>query len=122
MNLLIRSAQLVEQSEDGKALKLSSSSQDLLIQDGIISRIADSIEAPKGAEIVENVSVVSPGWLDTFARFCDPGDEYREDLRTGAAAAAAGGFTGKHDDPILIHSCVHAENQQKTKGYSSNNK
>ena len=94
MNLLIRSAQLVEQSEDGKALKLSSSSQDLLIQDGIISRIADSIEAPKGAEIVENVSVVSPGWFDTFARFCDPGDEYREDLRTGAAAAAAGGFTG----------------------------
>lgn len=28
------------------------------------------------------------------ARFCDPGYEYREDLESGAAAAAAGGFTG----------------------------
>lgn len=28
------------------------------------------------------------------ARFCDPGYEYKEDLVSGAAAAAAGGFTG----------------------------
>src|SRR6202012_5713139 len=36
---------------------------------------------------------VSPGWVDSFAHFCDPGYEYKESLQSGAAAAAAGGFT-----------------------------
>lgn len=36
---------------------------------------------------------ISPGWIDTFAQFCDPGLEFKETLQTGAAAAAAGGFT-----------------------------
>ncbi|HTI93080.1 MAG TPA: dihydroorotase [Puia sp.] len=36
---------------------------------------------------------VSPGWVDIFSHFGDPGYEYKETLATGAAAAAAGGFT-----------------------------
>lgn len=36
---------------------------------------------------------VSPGWVDIFAHFNDPGFEYKETLETGASAAAAGGFT-----------------------------
>ena len=36
---------------------------------------------------------VSPGWIDIFANFADPGNEFKETLETGAAAAAAGGYT-----------------------------
>ena len=36
---------------------------------------------------------ISEGWMDCFANFCDPGQEYKETLESGAAAAAAGGFT-----------------------------
>jgi dihydroorotase len=36
---------------------------------------------------------VSPGWVDIFSHFCDPGYEFKETLETGAAAAAAGGYT-----------------------------
>jgi len=37
--------------------------------------------------------VLSPGWIDLHAHLRDPGAPHKETLETGAAAAAAGGFT-----------------------------
>ena len=37
--------------------------------------------------------VVAPGLVDTHVHFRDPGFTYKEDIDTGAAAAARGGFT-----------------------------
>ena len=37
--------------------------------------------------------VVAPGLVDTHVHFRDPGFTYKEDIDTGAAAAAKGGFT-----------------------------
>lgn len=37
--------------------------------------------------------VVAPGLVDTHVHFRDPGFTYKEDILTGAAAAAKGGFT-----------------------------
>lgn len=37
--------------------------------------------------------VVAPGLIDTHVHFRDPGFTYKEDIYTGAKAAAAGGFT-----------------------------
>ena len=37
--------------------------------------------------------VVAPGLVDVHVHFRDPGLTYKEDIQTGAAAAAAGGFT-----------------------------
>ena len=37
--------------------------------------------------------VVAPGLVDTHVHFRDPGQTYKEDIETGAAAAARGGFT-----------------------------
>lgn len=37
--------------------------------------------------------VVAPGLVDTHVHFRDPGLTYKEDIETGAAAAARGGFT-----------------------------
>lgn len=37
--------------------------------------------------------IVAPGLIDTHSHFRDPGFTYKEDLNTGAAAAAKGGYT-----------------------------
>lgn len=37
--------------------------------------------------------VVMPGFIDVHSHFRDPGFEYKEDILTGAEAAAAGGYT-----------------------------
>lgn len=67
--------------------------QDILIENGIISQIGNNLSAPN-ARIVEGKNLsVSPGWTDVFAHFSDPGQEYKEDLQSGAAAAAKGGYT-----------------------------
>jgi dihydroorotase len=68
---------------------------DIMITDGIISRIAAQIEPPSGTEIF-NIpgSYVSAGWIDMKTNFRDPGDEVKENLDSGIAAAEAGGFTG----------------------------
>ncbi len=67
--------------------------KDILITDGRISTITDSIIEEADTIIKEEGLVASPGWVDMFSHFCDPGFEYRETLQSGATAAAAGGFT-----------------------------
>lgn len=67
--------------------------KDILITDGIISNISDNI-TENADEIIANDNLhVSIGWMDIFAHFDDPGYEHKETIQTGAAAAAAGGFT-----------------------------
>lgn len=47
-----------------------------------------------GAEIVDlNGQCVAPGLVDVHVHFRDPGFTYKEDICTGARAAARGGFT-----------------------------
>lgn len=67
--------------------------QDILIENGIISRIGSGIDAPQAQVVSGNNLHVSLGWTDIFSHFCDPGQEHKEDLFTGTAAAAKGGFT-----------------------------
>lgn len=67
--------------------------KDILVTDGIIESIGENITANADKIVEEKDLTVSPGWVDVFANFADPGFEYRETLETGAEAAAAGGFT-----------------------------
>ena len=66
---------------------------DIFIESGIITGIANSLERQAYHVIKGDNLHVSPGWLDVFANFADPGYEFKETLDTGARAAAAGGFT-----------------------------
>lgn len=66
---------------------------DILINGEQISKIAPNISDTADEIIDATGALVSQGWVDIFSHFCDPGYEYRETLETGAAAAAAGGFT-----------------------------
>src|SRR5580704_16797995 len=67
--------------------------KDILINDGLIVDIADHLEETPDQIISEENLLASPGWLDIFSNFADPGYEFKEDLYTGAQAAAAGGYT-----------------------------
>jgi dihydroorotase len=67
--------------------------QDILIVDGILKEIGNAIDARADKVINQEGLHVSPGWVDVFANFCDPGFEFKETLETGASAAAAGGYT-----------------------------
>ncbi|MFM7838075.1 MAG: hypothetical protein ACKO6K_00790 [Chitinophagaceae bacterium] len=66
---------------------------DLVIESGVIKEISKTCKGKFDQEIKGQSLTVSPGWVDLFALFGDPGLEYKETLESGAAAAAAGGFT-----------------------------
>lgn len=67
---------------------------DVLIGDnGVIARVAPHIDAPAGCEVYDAAGLtVSPGFVDGHVHFRDPGQTQKEDVLTGAAAAAAGGY------------------------------
>ncbi len=74
---------------DGKFVKT-----DLLIENGLISKIENGIFASENAEVIncENY-YISPGFADVHVHFREPGFLYKETIETGSKAAAKGGFT-----------------------------
>jgi len=67
---------------------------DLLIQEGIIEAVGKGLKTSAETEIIDATGlVVSPGLIDMHVHLRDPGYEYKEDIFSGARAAAAGGFT-----------------------------
>jgi dihydroorotase len=88
MKILIQNAQIVNHSHP-----LHGKKADIFIEDGVIKKISENISI-NDCEIIRSENLhVSIGWMDCFANFCDPGFEYKENISTGAKAAAAGGFT-----------------------------
>ena len=70
---------------------------DVLIRDGRIVAIADSLgDAPEaeGVRVYDaSGKTISQGWMDMHVHFREPGQEHKETIETGARAAAFGGFT-----------------------------
>jgi dihydroorotase, multifunctional complex type len=66
---------------------------DVLLQDGKIARIERGLSAA-GAKIIDVKDCwVVPGLIDLHVHLREPGQEYKENIETGTAAAAAGGFS-----------------------------
>lgn len=66
---------------------------DVLIDGSMICKTGKGLSAP-GAEVIDASGlVVAPGLMDAHVHFRDPGFTYKEDIETGARAAAKGGFT-----------------------------
>ncbi len=69
---------------------------DVLLQDGRVARVEAGLAAsvsPRTRVIDVKDLWVVPGFIDLHTHLREPGHEYKEDIATGTAAAAAGGFT-----------------------------
>ncbi len=119
MKLLIKKARIVDPLSpfNGQII-------DIFIDNGIITQLGNELTSQADKEINIDGLHVSPGWMDVFANFGDPGYEFKETLETGAAAAAAGGYT----DIMVIpntNPCIHNKSNieyivQKSKSLTGN--
>jgi len=69
---------------------------DILIKDGKIAEISSEGSTAFGSELKEinaTGKIVTPGLIDMHVHLREPGQEYKETIKTGCAAAARGGFT-----------------------------
>jgi len=93
MKILIKQACIVDPTSP-----LNGQITDIFIENGIIKQIGKNLSVSADKEINIEGLHVSPGWMDVFSNFADPGYEFKETLETGAQAAATGGYT----DVIVI--------------------
>lgn len=66
---------------------------DVLVEDGIIKKIAPKQKVKADRVIDASGCYVMPGFIDMHVHLRDPGQEHKETVETGARAAAHGGFT-----------------------------
>lgn len=74
---------------------------DIVIRDGKIEKVVLKNQLNNENELVTEKEefidaagwIVAPGLIDVHVHFRDPGFTYKEDIQTGAKAAAKGGFT-----------------------------
>ena len=77
-----------------KNAKLSDGTRvDVLIRNGKIAGLMQDMPA-HGEEVIDAAGrTLLPGFIDLHCHWRTPGFEYKEDIATGSAAAAAGGYT-----------------------------
>ena len=67
---------------------------DVLVRDGRIAAIGPDIVEASGAQVIDcRGKLVSAGFVDVHGHFREPGQSYKETIRTGSLAAAHGGYT-----------------------------
>src|SRR5438046_6755636 len=83
---------------------------DVLVDNGVIRRIAPALALPADETLDARGQVVSPGLIDLHVHLREPGDSDSETLETGLAAAVAGGFTAVCAMPNTrpVNDCVEA--------------
>lgn len=81
--------------KNGQVLNASGKleSKDVLIQNGKVNLIADSIEVTSGEEFDATGKLITPGFIDVHVHLREPGGEHKETILTGTKAAARGGYT-----------------------------
>ena len=77
---------------------------DVLVNDeGTIAEVGPNLAAPDGATVIDCAGfVVAPGLIDMHVHLRVPGQEYKEDVLSGTAAAANGGFTAIACQPNTV--------------------
>jgi len=89
MNVLIKSATIVDPKSD-----FHNQTQDILIEKGIITQIANRISNTKKFKEIELDNLyLSQGWFDSSVSFGEPGYEERETIVNGLKTSALSGFT-----------------------------
>lgn len=87
MKTIIKGGRVLDPASATDAVK------DILIEDGVIVKVEENIDTEAENVIEAEGYYVMPGLIDLHVHFREPGFEHKETIRTGARAAARGGFT-----------------------------
>ena len=87
MGLIIKNSIIVNSD------KISSKEQCILLEDGVIKKIAPSIDAGDHEVVDAKGKKVLPGLIDIHVHLRQPGREDKETIESGSRAAVKGGFT-----------------------------
>lgn len=89
MNILIKSATIIDSKSE-----FHNTTQDILIENGKITKIANSIKNPNNYQEIKLDNLhISQGWFDSSVSFGEPGLEERDTIENGLKTAASSGFT-----------------------------
>lgn len=119
MTLLLKSATIIDKSSP-----FHQQTKDILIENGIITNIEDSIENQKNSREInlENLHI-SQGWFDTSVCFGEPGFEERETIENGLVTAAKSGFTAvavnSNTNPVADHKSAIEFLKNKANGFAT---
>lgn len=100
MKLLIANGYVIDPAQEINAGK------NVLIEDGrVVDLINRSEPLPEDVQVLDATGlIVAPGFIDMHTHLREPGQEYKETIATGVAAAVAGGWTSvcamPNTDPI----------------------
>ena len=107
---------------------------DIFIADGKIVSESDHKSAfseDNDDEVIDGTGLIAgPGFVDVHVHFRDPGQTYKEDIHTGAACAAAGGFTSvvmmantvpTIDDPEVLQDIIDRASSEPVHIYTCAN-
>jgi len=100
MKLLIANGYVIDPAQGINA------GRDVLVEDGRVVSILDRSESlPEDVQLLDATGlIVAPGFIDLHTHLREPGQEYKETIATGVAAAVAGGWTSvcamPNTDPI----------------------
>lgn len=93
MKTIIKGGRVLDPASNTDAVK------DILVEDGVIVKVEENISIDDNIDketdnVIEAEGFyVMPGLIDLHVHFREPGFEHKETIRTGARAAARGGFT-----------------------------
>ncbi len=116
MSILLKNGNVIDPSSrfEGKA--------DLLIKNGVIAEIGESLDATADKVIDCEGLCVIPGICDMHVHLRDPGQTHKEDIITGCEAAAAGGVTALACMPNTVPPVDNAETVRYIKEKAKNAK
>ncbi len=87
MDIVIKGGRILDPSQQLDRV------MDILLVDGKVSQIAESIDGDADRVVDASGLYVMPGLIDMHVHLREPGFEHKETIRTGSMAAAQGGFT-----------------------------
>ena len=113
LDLLLRGGRVVDPSNSIDRIA------DVRVQNGVIAAVGDLDPEPTEGTVDVDGLVVAPGLIDVHVHLREPGQEWKETIESGTAAAAAGGFTTifcmPNTDPALDSVVALEELKRRTR-------
>ncbi len=106
MNMLIKGGRVIDPASGFDAVC------DVYIENGKIKSIGEGLKTTAADVMVIDASgkIVTPGLVDMHCHLREPGQEYKEDIKSGTRAAAKGGFTSvacmPNTSPVLDNAAL----------------